>query len=155
MLHPVLRSFLISLLPAFVLGLAGCPAGDDDTVVGDDDDSGDAGPYDLSFDLSGYAAHNGNAFRVVVVHSGMAGDPVAEADGTITGGAFSQSWTDVLENGMEYDVNYYADFNANGQCDPPSDDHVWTIHMDAVTGDREVIITSHTTDWVDVCDTLN
>lgn len=78
------------------------------------------------------------------------GRVVARDSATVSGGAFSFAWSGLLLDDVAYRLDYYADFNGNDQCDPPSTDHAWRVDLGTVTADVAQQV-SHATDFNDVC----
>ncbi len=54
-----------------------------------------------------------------------------------------------IETGMSYNVDFYADFNANGMYDAPPADHAWRMELNDVMGDTTLTFT-HNTDFTDI-----
>ncbi len=54
-----------------------------------------------------------------------------------------------VENGIEYNIEFYADLNGNGKYDAPPADHAWEIKVDAAQGNREINFT-HNTEFTDI-----
>ena len=116
---------LVGVVAAFCLG--GC--GDDGS------DGGQPGaPFTLLFDGTGFAAHDGQTLWVAVVREDL--DAISAADSsTILAGAFHFSFADLLQEQVAYHVDYYADVDDNGRCEPPPTDHVWRALIPPVTND--------------------
>jgi hypothetical protein len=108
------------------------------------------GRKNLSFSATGFGIHEGTKIEIVVTRSS---DGAAVAHGGYDkqeGDTLSFSWDGLLEVGQAYTVDYYADVNGDGRCNPPADDHVWRRDIPAVTSDV-ALTTAHDSIWVDVC----
>lgn len=108
-----------------------------------------SGPFDLVF--TGLAVpHVGQSLYVAVIRE--SGDSrVAEGSQTIADdGSFSFSWSGLLEEGQSYHVDFFADYNDNGTCDPPPLDHAWRESLGTISG-PVTLNWQHTADFVDVC----
>jgi hypothetical protein len=55
----------------------------------------------------------------------------------------------VLETGKMYHLDFYADFNKNGEYDPPPTDHAWRIVLENVSKDTTVNFV-HNTNFTDI-----
>lgn len=135
----------VPLLLAILIGLplAGCS---------DDDDGGTAppeeGPFALTFagDASFQGPHGGQEIHVAVVRTGSnvpgGSEVVAYETGIVSASAdpaFSFTFSDVLEEGQDYEVHYWIDSNfmggAVGLCDSTDDDHQWRVELGMPEGD--------------------
>ena len=102
----------------------------------------------------GFVVHQNQRIEVVVTRAkdgkviAHAGTPKQEGDG------FSFTWDGLLEQNEVYTLDYYADNNNNGACNPPADDHVWRENIPAVTADVAISV-KHTSNWVDVCSSFS
>jgi len=47
-------------------------------------------------------------------------------------------------------IDFYADFNDNGDYDPPPTDHAWRITVHAREGANKDVLIQHDTDYVDI-----
>ncbi len=54
-----------------------------------------------------------------------------------------------IENGMSYDVDFFADHNYNGNYDAPPADHAWRIELNDVMGDTTLNF-QHNTNFTDI-----
>ena len=54
-----------------------------------------------------------------------------------------------IEMDHDYRVDFYADFNMNGEYDAPSDDHAWRVAFNSTTGNYVDNFT-HNTDFTDI-----
>lgn len=50
----------------------------------------------------------------------------------VTAGRFNFNLKAILEPSQSFFLDYYADVNGNGQCDPPPTDHVWRVEIDTL-----------------------
>lgn len=143
----------VLVLPILAVGLAGC---------GDDDEggmTGPTGPFDFTFqgDASFQGAHGGQEIHVVV--EGSAGEVVASETGAVSSSAdpsFSFTFSDLLDEGEDYQLKYWIDSNFNGGtagvCDPPENDHQWSMSIPAATDDVRVTDTHRPTETASVCE---
>jgi plastocyanin len=60
-------------------------------------------------------------------------------------------WVSVygIENGMSYNVDFYADHNSNGMYDAPPVDHAWRLELNDVMGDTTLNF-QHNTSFTDI-----
>ena len=60
-------------------------------------------------------------------------------------------WVSVygIENGMSYNVDFYADHNSNGMYDAPPADHAWRLELNDVMGDTTLMF-QHNTSFTDI-----
>ena len=65
---------------------------------------------------------------------------------TVMGGGFSMQGTAVLQKGIAYNLNYYADVDGNGKCEPTQGDHIWRISIPPVQ-DNVIANVSHNTNF--------
>lgn len=114
--------------------------------------SGPGGPYCLTFTGSQYSAvHLGQKFEVSIVDAATCTSPtapynclssvIATQSTSVPANGFFLNFPQTLVAGHQYYVDYYADENHSGLCDPPphtnSDgtvsnpggDHVWRSHI--------------------------
>lgn len=56
---------------------------------------------------------------------------------------------DGIENGMSYNVDFYADHNQNGVYDAPPTDHAWRLELEDVMGDTTLNFV-HNTNFTDI-----
>ena len=54
-----------------------------------------------------------------------------------------------IENGMSYNVDFFADHNNNGKYDAPPADHAWRMNLDDVKGDT-ILMFMHNTTFTDI-----
>lgn len=94
--------------------------------------------FDLTFDGVSYAPHNGDDLYLAVVRTDDS-EVLATDMVNISGGEFSFSWTDILEEGTAYHIDFYADTDDNGTCGGA--DHIWREVIPAVTDDVTVVNT--------------
>jgi len=94
--------------------------------------------FNLTFNGVSFDPHNGDDLYVAVVRSDdsqvLATDMI-----TLSGGQFSFSWTDILEEGKAYHIDFYADTDASGTCGGA--DHIWRESIPTVADDVSVIYT--------------
>lgn len=104
---------------------------------------------DLTLDVSEVDPHVGQLFEVRVIRTDndqLVGRYVLPA---IAEAAFSVVLEGILEEGVEYQVDYFADLSGNGSYDAPPTDHAW---RDVVTADASgaTVDFVHNTDFTDV-----
>jgi len=140
------------LLPLLCVGLAACDGEDPvDTSV----------TYDLTFtgDDTFHGAHGDQTIHVGIREG--SGTLVASETGTVSPSAepaFSFTFSNVLEEGEDYDLEYWIDSNfgddgTQGVCDAPNVDHQWEIDVDPVMDDVAINDTHRPTETEDVCTT--
>jgi hypothetical protein len=107
--------------------------------------------FNLSFKATMFTPHAGGLV-VVAVTKADSGDVVARKtfSPVPADGALDVAWNGLLEQGVAYNVDYFADANMNGMCDPPPSDHVWRFPLAAVVADNSVAV-EHNSDWKDYC----
>jgi len=104
--------------------------------------------YLLTFNTAGMTPHLGQLFELRVVNT---------ADNSEVGRVSMDSITTVdftlkvpgLEIGKTYNVDYYADFNGNGEYNAPTVDHAWRDLFTDVNGDTTLAF-SHNTGFTDI-----
>jgi len=57
----------------------------------------------------------------------------------------------ILDAGLSYQIDLWADLDGNGTCDPPPADHSWRLTADNITGDTTVEQVHDATTLVPVC----
>jgi hypothetical protein len=60
-------------------------------------------------------------------------------------GSFGLTFTNKLQQGLSYSVDYYVDLNADGLCDSATD-HVWRKTVTAASTDPSLVVTHDATD---------
>lgn len=138
------------LLPLLLVGLVACDG---------DDSTGTPQTFDLTFtgDDTFHNAHGGQTIHVGL--RDLSGALVASETGTVSSTAvpsFSFTFTNVLEEGEAYDLEYWIDSNfgdsgTEGACDSPDVDHQWRIDIAPVTDDVTIDDTHRPTETEDVC----
>lgn len=95
------------------------------------------GQYKLTIQFQQMDAHVGQLLEIRVVDM---------ASGQETGRSFIESIPSAnfehslyaIQPGQTYEVDFYADFNQNGQYDPPPADHAYRVKTGVIEGDTEV-----------------
>jgi len=110
------------------------------------EDDGNGEKHMLTINFTGMNPHIGQNLRLAVIekNSGMEIsrlDTIAEEDFMVH--VFG------IENGMAYNVDFYADHNSNGMYDAPPTDHAWRLDLDNVMGDTTLNF-AHNTDFTDI-----
>lgn len=146
-------TFTLLCVPVLIGGLAACD--------GDDGGTTPTPSYDLTFtgDASFQNAHGDDPIHVGVRDG--SGTLVASETGTVSASetpSFSFTFTDALEEGEDYDLEYWIDSNFGdggtaGECDSPDVDHQWRIDVAAVTDDVTINDSHRPTETEDVCST--
>jgi hypothetical protein len=104
--------------------------------------------FQLTFQARNMTPHIGQKFeiRVIsqqtnmeVVRSSLAAIPTADFDLVL----------DVPASGEDYWVDFYADFNSNGDYNAPPIDHAWRMVLSGVTGDT-ILTFTHNTNFTDI-----
>jgi hypothetical protein len=140
------RPILILAAAALILGGVGCSDDDDPATPPT------TGSHDLTF-TGTLGPHANQMLRVLVIRDS---DGAIAANETVTlpgDGTFSFDWANILADGDSYRIDFYADFNGDGECDSPPVDHSWRIGLGTVNGDvtRDF---QHDTNFTDVCDSF-
>jgi hypothetical protein len=154
-----------SLALAAALALAGtlsCAVGDDEAggsggsagsgAAGGSGGLASHGPYTLSVSGVGYTSHGGLVLRAALVdltQQKVVARLVPPADISLDG-AFSFELGDVLEQGVPYRLDYFAEHLGEGiadTCDPA--DHRWSTAIAPVKGDVTLALT-HNYNFSDV-----
>jgi hypothetical protein len=139
--------FLLTMVAGLlILGVAGC-SDDDDPATPPAGNS-----HDLTF-TGTLGPHANQMLRVLVIRDS---DGAIAANETVTlpgDGTFSFAWSNILADGANYRIDFYADFNGDGECDSPPVDHSWRIGLGTVNGDvaRDF---QHDVNFTDVCDSF-
>ncbi len=90
--------------------------------------------------------HAGQDFHLAV-YDKSSGTKLKEVD--TTAGINFMIYVFGIENGMSYNVDFWADHNSNGMYDSPPADHAWRIDLDNVTGDT-ILDFTHNTNFTDI-----
>ena len=134
-------------------GEAGDTSGDGDAVGdGGGEDATGAG-FDLMLSGVGFGIHEGQSVEGALVDLAD-GSVAARSGATVAGGSFALLWPGVLRAGRDYRVDYYADLNGSGACNPPPTDHGWTVAVPAFTDDVTLNVSHSTTFHPAVCDSF-
>lgn len=104
---------------------------------------------DLKFSANDFLPHNDQELQVAIVRKNT-GAVVRTDQTVIRDGAFAFSFPGILQRGEAYFVDYFADLNNNGSCDPPQTDHTWRVKIPTVDGDVDFVDTHHM-GFTDVC----
>ncbi len=100
----------------------------------------------LTVHFMGMTPHVGQTLQLAVIdkNSGMEVQRVATV-------AAADFMVDVygIENGMSYNVDFFADHNKNGQYDTPNADHAWRMELNDVMGDTTLMF-QHNTNFTDI-----
>jgi hypothetical protein len=96
---------------------------------------------DITFIGMGFSQHDGQTLHAGVVPQGSSGFDWEDSQ-TVMGGAFSMQGTAVLTKGQAYFLNYYADVNQNGICEPNQGDHIWRLQISQVQ-DNVIVTVPH------------
>lgn len=104
---------------------------------------------DFTFEASDMGPHVGQLFEVRVIRASdgrLVGRYVLPE---ITDAAFTLTLAGIIEDGVEYQVDYWADLSGDGQYQAPPADHAW---RDTVTGAASGATATfvHNTDFTDV-----
>ena len=109
-----------------------------------------AAQYDLTMNMTNFApTHADQLFKLRVVNTSNGqevGEYVVER---IVNGDFSHAFNNILQNGVTYNIDAFADFNRNQLYDPPPVDHAWRIVLTSTASDTTVEL-SHTPTWTDI-----
>jgi plastocyanin len=113
-------------------------------VVKEADDNGEK--HMLTINFTGMNPHIGQNLHLAVIEKNSRMeisrlDTIAQADFMVH--------VYGIENGMSYNVDFYADHNSNGMYDAPPTDHAWRLDLDDVTGDTTLNF-AHNTNFTDI-----
>lgn len=102
--------------------------------------------------------HASQVFRAALVR-GAAATALEVVSGTVaatgTNPAFSVAFAPRLVIGEQYSVKLWVDFNGNGTCDAPPDDHQWSVPVPADFSTYQSTLTyAHNTTFTPVCSYL-
>jgi hypothetical protein len=101
----------------------------------------------LTVNFTGMTPHLGQDFWLRVVDKGTGGE-VARTHTQITAADFSLM-LDGLTPLRSYWVDFFADFNGNGQYDPPPADHAWRLEANSISGDTTLDF-AHNLNFTDI-----
>jgi hypothetical protein len=104
--------------------------------------------FDLTFTGSGYGFHNGDEISVAVIEL-PSGDTVDGDSMTVGSGTFSFTFVGLLEEGVEYQLDWYVDVSGDDACTNGTD-HMWRHAVLAVTDDV-AYNHPHDTNFTNVC----
>jgi hypothetical protein len=108
---------------------------------------GGAGDFVINF--TGYMPHAGQDMYLKVFSED---DSTEIAEQTaVTEDAFTITIPGIIEDGVNYNVRWWVDFNDSGTCEPPGTDHAWELEGQAGTASGLTIDDEHDTDFTDVC----
>jgi hypothetical protein len=132
-----LRKLRHPTLALVASGLLACGGGEMATAPGPVATPGPApvssGPFDLLF--TGLALpHARQGLSVAVIKASDVSVVVSDTQTIGSDGSFRFSWAGILEGGQSYRLDFFADHNGNGRCDPPPTDHSWQASLGTVTG---------------------
>jgi hypothetical protein len=104
--------------------------------------------YLLTFDLMNMVPHLGQLFELRVVKTDDSSEIGRRSLTSILVKDFTL-FVDGLEVGHDYNIDFYADHNGNGQYDAPPADHAWRTNITNVPGDVNQQFT-HNTSFTDI-----
>jgi hypothetical protein len=104
--------------------------------------------YLLTMDIMEMVPHVGQLFELRVVDTNDNNEIGRRSLSEILVKDFS-ILMDGLEVGHDYNIDFYADHNGNGQYDPPPTDHAWRISVINIPGDVNQQFT-HNTNFTDI-----
>ncbi|HFA49154.1 MAG TPA: T9SS type A sorting domain-containing protein, partial [Bacteroidetes bacterium] len=123
-------------------------AGDESLAFGHNTNFTDIGSsHMLTVDFTGMNPHLGQLLELRVTEA-ASGKEVERYRGMIGVTEFKVELPGI-QNGVEYNVDFYADFNGNGLYDAPPMDHAWRETFTAGSG-NETIAFAHNTNFTDV-----
>jgi hypothetical protein len=99
---------------------------------------------DIDFSGSGFTPHDGQTLYAGVIPQGSSMGFDWQDSATVMAGAFSLQGSAVLQKGTAYFLNYYADVNQNGICEPNQGDHIWRLSLPPVQDNVVVTVVHHT-----------
>lgn len=123
--------------------------------------------FNLTFegDASFQGAHGGQDLMAAVVRTGSdvpGGSMIVATDATVVSSSedpsFSLSFPGILTLNQQYELHYWIDSNFGGgtagTCDPPENDHQWSLEFGPVTDDVVQADTHRPTETESVCSTF-
>ena len=106
------------------------------------------GQYKLTLSVSGMGPHIGQTFLVRVVDEGNLEEVGRSVLTSIPGASFDVELY-VLILGHSYTVDFFVDFNGNGQYDAPPADYAWRLTLTNAQGD-EILNFAYNTNFTDI-----
>ncbi len=122
-----------------VVAAAGCGA-----------DLGGSGSFDLAVSGAGFGADEGKTMWIAVVRTDT-GTIVASDSATVQNGTFAFLFSALLDQGVAYEVDYYADVNGDGRCEPPPADQPWRRDVPPPTASVSLDLTFDTSYDAQAC----
>ena len=129
-----------TLFSVFLFSLIRCGSGDDDE---------NSGNHALKLELQNYDPHVGQMVRARVLNRTLK-TVVKDDEMLLTTANQSFSWPQLLQNGHDYYLDFYADLNGNGACDSPDTDHTWRLKINQASADI-AIDDKHNMNFSDIC----
>ncbi len=106
------------------------------TTGGTTGTTGLGAPWTLTVEGSAYSGiHKGQDVYLNVVRERDSAIVGADIHANI-GDAFKMVFPNILEAGESYRIDWFADHNYNGTCEPYPDDHVWSRSIGKPAGDQ-------------------
>ncbi len=122
-------------------------------VAGCGGDLSGSGSFDLTVSGTGFSADDGRTLSIAVVRTDT-GTIVASDSATIQNGTFTFQFSALLDPGIGYEIDYYADVNNDGRCEPPPTDQAWQRHVDPPTANVLLDVTFDTAYTPEACSVL-
>lgn len=100
----------------------------------------------LTVNFSGMTPHDGQVLWLRVF------DKISQNEVGRTSITISESFNvtiDAILPGSNYNIDFFADHNGNGEYDAPPTDHAWRIELDNAEG-SDVVDFAHNTDFIDI-----
>ena len=107
------------------------------------------GPFDLTLNFINMTPHVGQLLqlRVLDMSTGyLAAETTLVA---VPSANFQLAFSQALQAGRSYDIDFYADLNKNGNYDTPSADHAWRLTTEDVS-DNVALDFTHNTSFTDI-----
>ena len=115
----------------------------------DDDDTFGPPLFDLTLGIRSFNPHVGQLFEVRVVDRGTGLEVARQRVAPIASPDFDLYFDEVLIQGRDYNVDFYADANDSGGYDAPPVDHAWRLPVTEVRGDISLVF-PHDFVWTDI-----
>lgn len=109
----------------------------------------DGEKYSISIDFTAFAPHVGQKMELRVLDLVSWREVVRTGLDAIDAADFNVTLLNVLDEGGDYWVEFYADLNGNGEYDAPPVDHAWRLPVLDVMENVSASV-GHSTDFADI-----
>ena len=115
--------------------------------------SGEAAKFSLHMNITGMSPHTGQYFEISVVDVVTDSVVASEEIASIVDPDFEYVFMHALDAGASYNIDMWADLNANGSYDAPPTDHSWRVELINVSDNTSQAF-QHNTDFTDLGGTV-